>query len=170
MSGDNATTRQQVVTESRASTFLLCIRKVWYVNPQNSMWPIAANRKTRGALMNVRANVAVLIIVAFPIFAQAQEISIAKMKEEAQKVVKIISSNKAKTQIYCDLVKVSDEIEQANANSKADQLYEQMDELSAKLGPEYIELIGGLQDMDPDSEDGKEIASTLEALNKLCGK
>jgi predicted transcriptional regulator len=120
--------------------------------------------------MNLRANVAVLIIVASPIFAQAQEISIAKMKEEAQKVVKIISSDGSKTQTYCDLVKVSDQIEQAEPNSKADQLYQQMDELSAKLGPEYIELIGELQDMDPDSEDGKEIASTLEALNKLCAK
>jgi hypothetical protein len=36
--------------------------------------------------------------------------------------------------------------------------------------PEYIELIGELQDMDPNSEDGKEITSTLEALDKLCTK
>jgi hypothetical protein len=92
------------------------------------------------------------------------------MKEEAQKVVKIISSDKSKTQTYCDLVKVSNEIERTEPNSKAGQLYQQMDELVAKLGPEYIELIGGLQDMDPDSEDGKEIASTLEALDKLCAK
>ena len=69
--------------------------------------------------MNLRANVAVLIIVASPIFAQAQETSIAKMKEEAQKVVKIISSDRSKTQTYCDLVKVSDQIEQAEPNSKA---------------------------------------------------
>jgi hypothetical protein len=45
-----------------------------------------------------------------------------------------------------------------------------MDELAAKLGPEYIELIGELQDRDPDTEDGKEIASTLEALDNLCTK
>ena len=50
------------------------------------------------------------------------------------------------------------------------QLHEQMDELAAKLGPEYIALIGELQDMDPDSEDGKEIASTLGTLDKLCAK
>jgi len=31
-------------------------------------------------------------------------------------------------------------------------------------------LTGELQDMDPDSEDGKEITSTLEALDKLCAK
>jgi len=45
-----------------------------------------------------------------------------------------------------------------------------MDELAAKLGPEYTELLVGLQDLDADSEDGKEIASTLEALDKLCAK
>ena len=117
--------------------------------------------------MNLRANVAILIIVASPIFAQAQETSIAKLKEEAQKVVKIISSDTSKTQTYCDLVKVSNQIEQAEPNSKADQ---QMDELAAKLGPEYIELIGELQEMEPDSKDGKEIVSTLEALDKLCEK
>jgi hypothetical protein len=120
--------------------------------------------------MNLRLNVAILVIVALPICAQAQETSTAKMKEEAQKVVKIISSNKSKTQTYCDLVKVSSQIDQAEPNSNADQLYQQMDELSAKLGPEYIALIGELQEMDPDSEDGKEIASTLGALDKLCAK
>jgi hypothetical protein len=46
--------------------------------------------------MNLRLNVAILVIVACPIFAQAQETSTAKMKEEAQKVVKIISSDKSK--------------------------------------------------------------------------
>jgi len=81
--------------------------------------------------MNLRANVAILIIVASPIFAQAQETSIAKLKEEAQKVVKIISSDTSKTQTYCDLVKVGNQIEQAEPNSKADQLYEQMDELAS---------------------------------------
>jgi hypothetical protein len=45
-----------------------------------------------------------------------------------------------------------------------------VDELATKLGPEYIALMNGLQDMDPDSEDAKEISSTLEALEKLCSK
>ena len=45
-----------------------------------------------------------------------------------------------------------------------------MDELSAKLGPEYIALVGELQDMDADLEDGKQITYTLEALDKLCAK
>ena len=122
--------------------------------------------------MNLRLNVAMLVIVACPIFvAQAQEISSVKIKKDAQKVVKIISGDKSKTRSYCDLVKVSNQIEQVEPNSKkADELKQQIDELSAKLGPEYITLTGELQDMDPDSEDGKEITSTLEALDKLCAK
>ena len=122
--------------------------------------------------MNLRLNVAMLVIVACPIFvAQAQEISSVKMKKDAQKVVKIISGDKSKTRSYCDLVKVGNQIEQVEPNSKkADELNQQIDELSAKLGPEYITLTGELQDMDPDSEDGKEITSTLEALDKLCAK
>ena len=121
--------------------------------------------------MNLRLNVAVLVIVASPIFAQAQEPSTAKMKEDAQKVVKIISSDKSKTHTYCDLVKLSNQIEQAEPNSKqAEELNQQMDELSAQLGPEYIALMGELQDMDADLEDGKQISSTLEALDKLCAK
>ena len=120
--------------------------------------------------MNPRLNVAIFVILASAVFGQAQELSTAKLKEQAQKVVKIISSDKSKTQTYCELVKVSNQIEQAEPNSKADQLYEQMDELAGKLGPEYTELMIGLQDLDADSEDGKEIASTLEALDKLCAK
>jgi hypothetical protein len=121
--------------------------------------------------MDLRLNVAILLIIASPIFAQAQETSTAKMKEDAQKVVKIISSDKSKAQTYCNLVKLSNQIEQVEPNSKkAKELNQQMDELSAKLGPGYIALMGELQDMDPDTEDGKEITSTLEALDKLCAQ
>ena len=49
-------------------------------------------------------------------------------------------------------------------------MYQRADELATKLGPEYIALMNGLQDMDPDSEEGKDIGSTLDVLNKLCAK
>jgi hypothetical protein len=42
--------------------------------------------------------------------------------------------------------------------------------LAKKLGPEYVALMRGLQDIDPESEDGHEIGSVLEALDKLCAK
>jgi len=93
--------------------------------------------------MKPRLIVAILVIAGLPVCAEAQQPSAAKAKADAQKVVKMII---------------------------ADKLYQQVDELATKLGPEYIALMNGLQDMDPDSEEGKEIGSTLEALDNLCAK
>jgi hypothetical protein len=45
-----------------------------------------------------------------------------------------------------------------------------MDELATKLGPEYVALMDGLQEIDTGSEDGQEIDLMLEALDKLCAK
>jgi hypothetical protein len=41
--------------------------------------------------------------------------------------------------------------------------------LEKKLGPEYAALMVGFQDIDPQSEVGQEISSTLDALDNLCG-
>jgi len=85
---------------------------------------------------------------------------------------KMIIDDKAKSQIYCDIVKLGEQIEETDPTDtkKTDELYQRADELATKLGPEYIALMNGLQDMDPDSEEGKDIGSTLDVLNKLCAK
>ena len=120
--------------------------------------------------MKPRLIVAILVIAGLPVCAEAQQPSAAKAKADAQKVVKMIIGDKAKSQIYCDIVN-GEQIEETDPkDTKTDKLYQQVDELATKLGPEYIALMNGLQDMDPDSEDGKEIGSTLEALDKLCAK
>ena len=115
---------------------------------------------------------AILVIAGLPLCAEAQQPSAAKVKADAQKVVKIIIGDKAKSQIYCDIVKLSEQIEETDPKDtkQTDELYQQVEKLATKLGPEYIALMDGLQDMDPESEDGKEIASTLDVLNKLCAK
>ena len=122
--------------------------------------------------MKPRLIVAILVIANLPLCAEAQELSAAKAKADAQKFVKMIIGDKAKSQIYCDVVKLGEQIEETDPKDKkkADELYQQVDELATKLGPEYIALMNELQDMDPDSGDGKEIGSTLEALDKLCSK
>ena len=122
--------------------------------------------------MKPRLIVAILVIANLPLCAEAQELSAAKAKADAQKFVKMIIGDKAKSQIYCDVVKLGEQIEETDPKDtkKADELYQQVDELTTKLGPEYFALMNELQDMDPDSEDGKEIGSTLEALDKLCAK
>ena len=123
--------------------------------------------------MNLKQIVAILAIVALPVSAQAQKPSAAKVtKADVQKVVTIISDAKAKTQTYCDMLKLGDQIDEANEkdSKKIDEMYQRMDELGKKLGPEYAALMEGLPDIDPESEDGKEIGSTIQALDKLCGR
>ena len=123
--------------------------------------------------MNLRLIVTILVIAAAPICAQAQKPTPAKVtKADAQKVLRIISSDKAKTQIYCEMAKLGNQMEQANEtgdSKKFDALFQRMYELGEKLGPEYAALIDGLQDIDPESEVGQEISSTLDALDNLCG-
>jgi len=112
---------------------------------------------------NPRLIVTILVIAAAPICAQAQD---------AQKVLKIISSDKSKTRIYCEMAKLGDQMEQANEtgdSKKFDALFQKIYQLGKQLGPEYAALIDGLQDIDPQSEVGQEISSTLDALDNLCG-
>ena len=121
--------------------------------------------------MNLRLIVTILVIAAAPICAQAQRPT-KVTKTDAQKVLKIISSDKAKTRIYCEMAKFGDQMEHANETGDAkkfDALFQKMYQLGKKLGPEYTALIDGLQDIDPQSEVGQEISSTLDALDNLCG-
>ena len=123
--------------------------------------------------MKLKLIVAILVIAAVPVCAQAQPPSAAKVtKADAQKVLNIISGDKVKTQTYCDISKLGDQIEEADPNDTkmADELYQKMDELAKKLGPEYVALMDGLQDINPNSQVGQEIGSTLSALDKLCAK
>ena len=123
--------------------------------------------------MNLRLIVTILVIAAAPVCAQAQKPTPAKVtKADAQKVLKIISSDKAKTRIYCQMAKLSAQMEQANEtgdSKKFDKLFQRIYELGKQLGPEYAALVDGLQDIDPQSEVGQAISSTLDALDNLCG-
>ena len=107
-----------------------------------------------------------------PVCAQAQKQSAAKVtKRDAQEVVRIISGDKAKTQTYCDMVKLGEQLEQANDkkdNKTVEELSKKLGELGPKLGPEYAVLMDGLQEIDPESEEGQEIESALVALDNLC--
>jgi len=70
------------------------------------------------------------------------------------------------------MAKLGRQIEQANEtgdSEKFDALLQRVYDLGKKLGPEYAALVDGLQDIDPQSEVGQEISSTLDALDNLCG-
>jgi len=121
------------------------------------------------ACVSVRSMIAILVVATVSVCAQAQKAKVTK--RDAQKVVRIISGDKAKTQTYCDMVKLGEQIEQANDkkdNKSVEELSKKLGELGPKLGPEYAALMDGLQDVDPETEEGQEIESALEALDKLC--
>jgi hypothetical protein len=119
--------------------------------------------------MNLMSRVAILAISAVPMYAQAQQSGVVKLKADAQNVVKIISGDKLKTQTYCEIVELSDQIDEEQGSSKAEELSQKVDKLVEKLGPEYIALVSGLKDIDPNSRDAQEIGSILDPLDDLCG-
>jgi hypothetical protein len=114
--------------------------------------------------MTLKVIIALLLIVV-PVCAQAQKPRVTK--DDAQKVVTIISGDKAKTQTYCEIQKLTQQMEQAyekNDSKMANELSEKIDTLEDTLGPEYAELINGLQDLDPEKDKlGAEIMSIFEA-------
>ena len=117
--------------------------------------------------MNLMSRVAILAISAVPMCAQAQQSGVVKLKADAQNVVKIIRGDKLKTQIYCEILDLDDQIEDERASSKAKELSQKVDKLAEKLGPEYIALVSGLKDIDSNSQ--KEVYSILDPLDDLCG-
>jgi hypothetical protein len=121
--------------------------------------------------MNRLLIVAILLTSTATMFAQGQQPDVAKLKADAQKVVSIISGDKAKTQTYCQINDLGGQIGEANEeqdNKKTEALSRKVSELEKKLGPEYVALVNGLKDVDPNSPEGAEISSILETLDDSC--
>ena len=125
--------------------------------------------------MNLKLSVAILLIAAVPAYAQAQNRTIPKVtKSDAHKVATIIRSDKAKTQTYCEINKVSDQMNQAygkNDKKTVDELSQKIERLEKILGPEYIALMDGLQTLGPENKKRiAEIMVQFAALDSLCTK
>jgi hypothetical protein len=121
--------------------------------------------------MNLKLIVAILAIAVVSLCAQAQQPNGVKVKADTQNVVKMISGDKAKTQTYCQIDELSDQVTQAaqkKDNKKVEELSRKMEELEGRLGPEYVALAKELEDVDPNSQDGQEISSAIDALDRLC--
>ena len=126
--------------------------------------------------MNLRLVAAICALVAMPVLVHAQQggprPNVPKpTKADVQKVVQIITNDKAKTQSYCDLNKLLAQMDaagQKNDTNTVQALGKQSDALVGKLGPEYSKLMDGLEQVDPNSSEGKEFMSILSGLDKLC--
>jgi len=118
--------------------------------------------------MNIVLMVAILASSAIPVHAQDQP-DVAKLKADAQNVVKIISGDKQKVQIYCEISKLSDQADDEEDVEKAEEMRGKAGKLKEALGPEFIALVGRLKDADPNSQDTEEIGLILNSLDDLCG-
>ncbi len=118
--------------------------------------------------MQPRLIVAIFAIAAVPVCAEAQQSSIAQLKEDAQNVVKIISDDKGKTQTYCQMAELSDQADEAAEEEKVQELAQKATALGETLGPEYAALLRSLDDTDMDQQTQDEIGSILIPLDKLC--
>jgi hypothetical protein len=111
------------------------------------------------SLMNLKSMVAVMALFALPVCALAQQQPKAApkpTKAAAEKVVAIIKGDKAKTKLYCDISALGEQIDAAaekKDEKKIDELSQKADDLGTKIGPEYVALMDGLQEMDPKSKD-----------------
>jgi mevalonate kinase len=119
--------------------------------------------------------VAAIFALAIPALAHAQHGTPQPKptKADAQNVVQIITSDKVKTQAYCDLTKLEGQVEAAAQKNDAktlEALNKQANALLDKLGPEYFKLMDGLEQVDPKSSEAKEFMSILSELDKSCTK
>jgi hypothetical protein len=124
--------------------------------------------------MNVKVVVAILLIAAVPVCAQAQTPNVPKVsKDDAQKVVTIISGDKAKTQTYCDMQELGEQVERAYEKKDlklVDELLQKIETMEKTFGPEYAALSDGLQQLAEDDKLADEIMSLFEPLDRRCAR
>jgi hypothetical protein len=120
--------------------------------------------------MNWALSIGILLVSMVTLHAQGQP-DAAKLKADAQKVVSIISGDKAKTQNYCQIANVGEQMNQAvqaKDKKKFEELAQKLPELEKNLGPEYLGLVESLGKTNLTPKDGQEIVSMFDKLDESC--
>jgi hypothetical protein len=125
--------------------------------------------------MNGLLFLGLFLVSSTPLYAQGDaqgaQPDVAKLKADAQKVVSIISRDKAKTQTYCQIADLGEQMDQAGQekdNKKIEELAQKLPELEKNLGPEYIGLVDSLRNVDLTSKDRDDIVSIFDELDEAC--
>jgi len=115
-----------------------------------------------------------LLLGALPFCAEAQQPPPAgpkPSKADVQKVVQLIRADAAKLATYCKLAAIDEQMAkagEANDSAKLDQLSKEAEELQKTMGPEFLQLVAGLDEVDPQSKDGEDLLSLFDPLDKQC--
>jgi hypothetical protein len=128
------------------------------------------------ASMNLKLVMAVSLFAATPMIAYAQQNgppanAPKPTRADVQKLVQTISGDTAKVQAYCEMGKVlaqMDQAEQKKDSKAVKTLSAKADSLAQQLGPDYTRIMDGLNDVDPNSAEGKRLTAVFEPLYKQC--
>jgi hypothetical protein len=123
--------------------------------------------------MNLKLVVAASLFVAIPMVGSAQQNPPAPKPTMAdvQKLVQTISGDKAKLKAYCDIGKLQEQMDQAEQKKDTktiEALGTKADALAKQIGPDYDKVMGGLDEIDPNSAEGKRYTAMFEPLFKQC--
>lgn len=119
---------------------------------------------------------AVLFFAAAPMCANAQQNGPAgappkPTAADVQKLVQTIGGDKTKLKAYCDMGKVLaqlDQAEQKKDSNAVKTLGTKADALAQQLGPDYERVMDGLNQIDPNSAEGKRMSALFEPIYKQC--
>jgi hypothetical protein len=115
----------------------------------------------------------IVIVSTAPLFAQREQQNVAKLKADARNLVGIIGSDKTKTQTYCQIEDLTEQLDgavQEKDSQKAKALVKKIAQLNKKMGPDFARLVDIKNHVDLDSQDGQEIASIVASLGESCGE
>ena len=132
--------------------------------------------------MNLKLIIAIAAITVMPVVAQAQKgapppakgaAAKGPSKAEVQKVVTMIKGDKTKLDTYCQISKLGEQAQAAaekKDQKKMADLNKQADALGQKIGPDYVKLMAGMENVNPESKDGKELIAIFDSLDESCPK
>jgi hypothetical protein len=112
----------------------------------------------------------ILLISTAPLHAQRHQQDAAKLKADARNAVGGIGGDKAKTKMYCQIVDLGRQMNQAIGHKdlkKAKVLAHEIDQLKKQLS-EFGVLSNIVERADLNSPDGREIAAIIQSLNHSC--
>jgi hypothetical protein len=124
--------------------------------------------------MKARLVISAALLGSLPALSYAQPAPppVAKATPaQASKVLNAIANDKAKLKTYCDIARINQQMVEADKkkDGKALQaLGEKADRLEEALGPDYVGLMLGLEELDPNSADGKAVTAAFASADKKC--
>src|SRR5262249_54854162 len=120
------------------------------------------------------AAVTILVTASVAAFAQNDEPGNQAPKPtvaDLQRLVQTISGDKAKLKVYCEISKLQEEMERAeekNDTKALEAIGTKVDSHEQQMGPDYIGVIEGLGEVDPNSMKGQKFTAILDPLHKQC--